>query len=211
MQITKHGHACLDIISSNSRLLIDPGIFTEPLADYSNITALVITHEHPDHFDQSKVTQILVDNTDVKLFSTPNVVASIGDPRAQAVKAGDQLIAGDFKLDFFGDSHAIISKEIEPIANIGVLINDKIFYPGDALTKINKAYEVLALPINAPWTKLSEVIDYIDSSPARTVFPTHNGLLSQNGLGVYYNYPKQICEQNGKKMIILDNQQPITI
>ena len=211
MQLTKREHACLDIQLEQSRLIIDPGIFTKPLNDYSKITTVVITHEHPDHYDQEKIQQILAENPNVKIFCTAKVAESIADPRTQVVRAGDSIAAGNFKLDFFGEKHATIAQQIEPIDNVGVLINDKLFYPGDALTQIDKPYEVLALPINAPWTKLSEVIDYIVNSPARIVFPTHNGLLNQNGLNVYYSYPKQICGQNNKQMIILDNQQAFTI
>lgn len=36
-------------------------------------------------------------------------------------------------------------KTLDPVQNTGYFINDKLFYPGDALTNPNKEIEILAL------------------------------------------------------------------
>lgn len=211
MQITKYEHACLDIINKGSRLVIDPGVYTTSFKDFAGINVVVITHEHPDHYDNEKIKQILAANQNVVIFSTQSVVQAINDPRATAVSHNDIKTVGDIKLQFFGVDHAVISSAIAPIGNTGVLINDTLFYPGDALTEITAPYKMLAVPINAPWLKLSETIDYIAKSPAKTVFPTHNALLSENGKDVYYRYPTAFCQEQNKQFIILDHQPPYTI
>lgn len=210
MQITKYEHACLDIQINKSRLIIDPGIYTKSLSDFSNISVVVITHEHTDHFDLEKIKQILLANQNVVIYSTQDVVRTIDDPRAVAVMHNDTKIIDDLKLQFFGTDHAVISSAIAPIRNTGVLINYTLFYPGDALTEITATYKVLALPINAPWLKLSETIDYITKSPATVIFPTHNGLLNDYGKDIYYRFPASICHEQIKQMIILDNQPAYT-
>ena len=50
MELTKHGHACVVLSDGDRRLVIDPGAFTDPAA-LDGAAAVLITHEHPDHFE----------------------------------------------------------------------------------------------------------------------------------------------------------------
>jgi len=42
----------------------------------------------------------------------------------------------------------------------------------------------LLLPVHAPWSKLSEVIEYVRAVDADQAYAVHDGLLNDNGLGV---------------------------
>ncbi len=51
MKLTKYEHACVFLENDDGdKVVIDPGIFTNLPGDLSRIVAIVITHEHPDHF-----------------------------------------------------------------------------------------------------------------------------------------------------------------
>ena len=50
MKVTKFEHSCLVVDQSNHTLIIDPGSFTMPLNHVRKVVAIVITHEHPDHW-----------------------------------------------------------------------------------------------------------------------------------------------------------------
>jgi L-ascorbate metabolism protein UlaG (beta-lactamase superfamily) len=64
------------------------------------------------------------------------------------------------------------------IDNVGFLIDNRLFYPGDALTEPGKEIEILALPAAAPWAKLSEVVDYALAVKPKIAFPVHDSILA---------------------------------
>ena len=49
MRITKFGHACVRVEHAGASLVIDPGGWTGREA-VEGATAVLITHEHPDHY-----------------------------------------------------------------------------------------------------------------------------------------------------------------
>ena len=49
MELTKYGHACVVVSDGERRLVIDPGAFTDAAA-LEGASAVLVTHEHPDHF-----------------------------------------------------------------------------------------------------------------------------------------------------------------
>ncbi len=63
MRITKFGHACVRIEHDGRSLAIDPGWFTDPEA-VDGVGAVLITHEHPDHYDPTRLRA-----TDAPVFS----------------------------------------------------------------------------------------------------------------------------------------------
>ena len=53
MQLTKHAHSCVTLAKDEARIVIDPGMFTGEAAQaVAEADAVLITHEHPDHFDE---------------------------------------------------------------------------------------------------------------------------------------------------------------
>ncbi|MGC5075433.1 hypothetical protein, partial [Escherichia coli] len=68
-----------------------------------------------------------------------------------AVHPGDTLDLGPFHLEFFGGKHAEIHSSIPIVDNVGVLVNDAFFYPGDSYTVPKGAHvALLAAPVGAP-------------------------------------------------------------
>src|SRR4051794_24435491 len=56
MRITKFGHACVRVEYDGAHVIIDPGMFTDPEA-VDGADAVVITHEHPDHYLPDHLTR----------------------------------------------------------------------------------------------------------------------------------------------------------
>ncbi|MGO1609188.1 MBL fold metallo-hydrolase, partial [Agrococcus casei] len=73
MRIVKRGHACLEVTESGKTLIIDPGDHTEPL-DPSDLVAVVITHEHPDHWDAAHLRAIRERFPEAPIFGPPGVL-----------------------------------------------------------------------------------------------------------------------------------------
>jgi len=196
MRVTKLEHASLSIEQSGRRLILDPGAFTTPVVDATDVVAIVITHEHPDHWTPDQLKRILLKNADARIFGPAGVAAAASDFDIEVVREGDTVEVGPFTLSFFGAQHAVIHSSIPVIDNVGVLINGSLYYPGDSFTiPDGVAVETLATPASGPWLKVSEVIDFVLAVAPKRSFPTHDMLLSQVGRNLYYERIQQATEQ----------------
>ena len=186
MRITKFEHACFVVDQNGQSVVVDPGAFTSPLLDQRGVVAIVITHEHPDHWTPDQVRRLLDNNPGAQVFSTPAVVAAAADAgvNVTAVQDGDEYTAGDFTLAFYGEKHAVIHRSIPVINNVGVIINNTVFYSGDSFTIPPGSVDVLAVPASGPWLKVSEVIDYVEAVAPKRTFPTHEMVNSVIGNGM---------------------------
>ncbi len=182
MKLTKYEHACFTIEEDNKLLVVDPGVWTTDLGALENVVAIVITHEHADHFDPSALDAIISRSPDAVVYAHESITNQLNTAfMATPVSAGDVIEAVPFTLDFFGGKHAVIHSSIPVIANLGVMINDSVYYPGDSFTKPNKPVKALALPVTAPWMKIAEAMDYVSDVKPELAFPTHDAVASELG------------------------------
>ena len=96
------------------------------------------------------------------------------------------------------------------IDNVGVMVNQTLFYPGDSYTIPDSNVAVLACPASAPWLKISDVMDFLSAVGASKVFPTHNALLSEQGHGLYNARIKEVTEKAGGDFHYLEVGQSLT-
>lgn len=203
MKITKFEHACFSVDSNGQSVIVDPGNFTSDFITPKNVIAVVITHEHGDHFDTGKLEAIAQENPGVIIIAHTSITDQLGAFTTRSVSAGDTVTIGPFTLRFYGGEHAVIHSDIPMIANLGVMINDRVFYPGDSFVQPHTPVEVLALPVGAPWLKISETIDYFVAVKPQIAFPTHDAVLSEIGKQVPDNRLLSYAEKIGAKYIRL--------
>ena len=211
MKITKHGHACLEVVLDSQTLVIDPGSYTEELTALGKVVALVITHKHDDHCDEAKIAKIKRENPAVKILGTSEVAARLSGMDVTTVYHGDYYEVGSFKLEFFGDMHQIIHRSIPLIQNTAVLVNGDLYYAGDSYTPPDVKVKALACPTSAPWLKIGDVMDYIQEIKPAICFPTHNALLSQLGQDLNNSRVKQVTEENGGEFRYLEVGQSLEL
>ena len=182
MRVTKFEHATLTLVQSGRTLVIDPGSFTTPLADLEEVVGIVLTHEHPDHWTPEHLDRLLKAFPGTPIFGPAGVVAAATGYDVTEVKPGDSLEVDPFRLKFFGGRHATIHESIPVIDNVGVLVNDEFYYPGDSYAVPDGAkVRVLAAPIGAPWLKIGEAMDFVLAVAPRQAFGTHDMTLSVIG------------------------------
>jgi L-ascorbate metabolism protein UlaG (beta-lactamase superfamily) len=206
MKVLKLEHSCLDIVEGSDRLIIDPGMYSNSLIDFSNITALVITHIHPDHFDPEKVNAIIAANPNIQFFSTDEVAEKVTSISLKVPERQKNYDVGAFTLEFFGKQHAVVDPSMI-IQNFGVLVNQRVYYPGDSLTTCDKSFQVLALPAEAPWLTTRDLPEFLKSLDCQQVFPTHNGLINENGQELYNRLLSMFVKGEGKEFIELASGQ----
>ncbi len=185
MELTKHGHACVVIGDGGRRLVIDPGAFTDPVA-FEGADAVLITHEHPDHFEPQRLRAALDADPALEVWTNTSVAArleGLGN-RVHVVGHGDAVTVAGFDVRVHGELHAEIHPEIPRIANIGFLVGGQVFHPGDALTVPDEPVPTLLLPLHAPWSRTGDLIDYVRAVHADRAFAVHDGLLNDTGLGI---------------------------
>ncbi|WP_104191536.1 MBL fold metallo-hydrolase [Cryobacterium sp. Y82] len=209
MKLTKLEHAALIVELSGKKLYIDPGSFTTVLTGTAGTVAVVITHEHADHWTPEQLGRIVEMNSDLRIFAPAGVARAIAavdaDLDVTTVQAGDVMEVAPFTLRFFGATHAVIHESIPVIDNVGVFVNDELYYAGDAFT-IPEGVEVgtLAVPAAAPWMKISEAMDYILAIKPKRSFPTHEMLLSRAGKDLSNARFQNVTRLNGGEFFPLE-------
>ena len=205
MRLTKFEHSGLLLEESGRKLFVDPGSFTSPLTDTANAVAVVITHEHADHWTPEQLNRVLDLSPDVKIFAPEGVARAASDFDISVVHAGDTVEVEPFTLRFFGGRHAVIHESITVVDNLGVLVNDQLYYAGDSFfIPEGVEVDVLAAPAGAPWMKIAEVMDYVLAVKPKRSFPIHEMVLARAGKDMSNARLKWATEQSGGTFFALE-------
>lgn len=198
MRITKYEHATLAVEKDNHRVVIDPGMFLASLTDLSRISAVIITHAHPDHWSAGNLARIREANPEAPIFGPQGVADAATDFSITVVAPGDVISYANFTLEFFGGKHAVIHESIPVIDNVGVMIDDYLYYPGDSYdAPADRSVEVLAAPLGAPWLKISEAMDFVLAVAPKQCFGTHDMTLSVIGRNMHVTRLEWATQQGG--------------
>lgn len=211
MRVTKQEHACLVLEKVDQRIVIDPGAYTTPLIGIDGVVAIVITHEHADHWTPEHLARIMERNPEAVIFGPRGVAAAAADYTVIEVADGDHHEVGGFSLHFFGEKHAVIHPSIPVIDNVGVMVDDLLFYPGDSYTVPPVPVDTLAAPAGAPWLKISEAMDYVSAVAPKRCFPTHQMVLSKIGQKLANDRLRAVTESAGGEYLELEPDQSLDL
>ncbi|HMH58733.1 MAG TPA: MBL fold metallo-hydrolase [Galbitalea sp.] len=211
MRITKYEHACFVASIGDKKLVVDPGSFTVPLPDTNGVVAVVVTHEHGDHWTPEHLQRIQDNSPDVRFFGPAGVAAAATDFEFTVVKDGEKITVDPFELEFFGENHAEIHSSFPIVDNVGVLVNGTVFYPGDSFTQGPPNVDLLAVPASAPWLKIGEVMDYVLAAKPKRSFPTHEMVNSVIGNGMANARIQATTEEGGGEFFPLQPGESIEV
>jgi L-ascorbate metabolism protein UlaG (beta-lactamase superfamily) len=187
MRLTKFGHSGVRIEHDGTTVVLDPGMWTQAEA-VDGVDAVLITHEHPDHYDPEKLRA-----TDAPIFTIGAVAAQVREQapdvaeRVTVVRPDDKWSIGGIGVRAIGELHAVIHPELPRFHNSGYLLtlgDTTVFHPGDALSGPGVPVDVLLTPVCAPWMKVSEGIDFARSVGAPRNVAIHDRVYSDAGLGI---------------------------
>ena len=189
MNITKIGHCALVLEHNGTRLLTDPGSFTtEAQEKVTGLDAIVITHEHQDHFHIDSVSKLLQSNPGVQIFSNASVAKILKEKGIECTIVGDgqsSEVKG-VSIEGFGKDHAPIYESMGLVENTGYMIGGTFYFPGDNFHNPGKAVAVLALPVAGPWMKMSEAVNFAKEIKANKAFGVHDGMIVPGFRGFIY-------------------------
>lgn len=190
MQITHLGHAAVLVEVADRRILIDPGNLSTAWRELTELDAILVTHQHPDHVDPEHVTALIRNNSDAVVFVEPQVLTAVDLPRGEGLGAETGIELGAVRIDAVGGLHAIIHRDIPQIGNVGLMITAEgeptLFHPGDSLATVPSGVDVLAVPAYGPWAAMKETIDFARQVGASHGFPIHDRLLAEGGVQLIY-------------------------
>ncbi|MGC5011039.1 MBL fold metallo-hydrolase [Streptosporangium sp. DT93] len=212
MRLTKFGHACVRLEKDESVLVVDPGVFSEESA-LDGAHAVLITHEHFDHADVDRLRRAAEANPSLEIWTNEAVAATLaGLPaKIQTVRDGDTFETAGFGVRAVGEWHAPVHPDMPIIGNVGFLVEEEVFYPGDAFTVPDMEVPTLLVPANAPWMRVWDMVDYLRRvRPARAI-ATHDGLLNDRGLSMIDRWLEMESDRQGAEMRRLPPGESVTL
>lgn len=193
MQITRFGHSAVLVEAADTRILIDPGVFSaDAVFELEGLDAIVVTHQHADHIHPERGADLVARNPGATLIADPDTAAMLN--YGDWARNGDALetVVKGITVRGVGSQHAVILPALPRVANVGVLLSaggePTIFHPGDAYEYAPDGVDVLALPLSAPWTKVIETVDFVQRVSPGTIFPIHDMTISDRAYDIYWQH-----------------------
>ena len=196
MRVRKFLHSCLLVEKGNDKILFDPGTFSfadggaQP-ADLTGISAIIITHSHPDHMDSEAIKTIVEHNATAVVYGNSGTAKTLGEKglKVELFESGSKTI-GSFKIDAYEARHEkIVSGQIPP--NTAYIVDDQLLNPGDSyafsLDALRGKFQALALPTMAPWTNELETLGFASRMSAKRIIPIHDGYVKDFFLRMRYD------------------------
>lgn len=208
MKISKYFHSCVLLDDGKTKILFDPGNYcflpgrARP-EDFADIAAVVITHSHADHADLDALRTIIARNKSRIICNAETAELlqkeGIGNPEYNKT----EWEIGNFKIKAFPATH---QKVLRPVPeNTAYLINDFFLHPGDSLDAnlYSLNVKVLALPIVAPWGKVTEFAEFAKNIKPETIIAIHDGIAIDAFLKNNYEMWEKYFSEQGIQFVPL--------
>jgi L-ascorbate metabolism protein UlaG (beta-lactamase superfamily) len=210
MKITKLAHSCLLVempAPTNRTVLFDPGNFSVELVKAANLEFLddiVITHEHPDHFNQETVVGLAQKFPKVRILAPQPVVGIL---QQAGVAASTTAPEG---MELFEAPHESLDPMGKTPQAIGVYYLDTLTHPGDS-HHFSQTKEVLALPITAPWGSTVNAVRLATELKPKIIIPVHDGFWVDSWRQQMYDGLAHYFEGQGIEFIQPKNGEPFVL
>ncbi len=185
MRLTKYTHACVRLDGSGGALVLDPGIWSEPVA-LLGADAVLLSHAHADHADVLRLAGLgLPVHAPEELRLDP--LGQQAGLTVNPVRVGDRLTVAGFGVRVVGGRHASVV-DGTPVTNVGYVVEGRLLHPGDSLYVptpdeiTGDRLDLLLAPLHGSWLSTRELLRYVADVAPRRVVGIHEHGLSAAGL-----------------------------
>jgi hypothetical protein len=200
MRVEKFGHACVRVSKGDSAVVIDPGLMTPEPDAWRDVDAVLVTHEHFDHFDPDGIAALHADCPHVRVITPSGVARRLRtvDIEAEVLRDGEVLDVAGFQIRGVGTRHHPSHPDASPVDNVGYLLDEWLLHPGDALPDIT--VPVLLVAAQAPWLTVPDLVAHLRRTTPQRTLAIHDGLMNQWGLRVVDDVLGMECQRSGTEV-----------
>lgn len=201
MKIKKLGHCCLYIQTNGVTILTDPGAWSTMQNTVTGVDIVLITHEHQDHCHIDSLRTVLSNNPDAVIVTNNAVGKILTEQGIAHIIITDGMFEKIKNVSFegVGDVHAIIHETIPSVENTGYVIDEYLYFPGDAFALPNQPISVLALPVCGPWMHMKDSLLFAEKVNPKVCFPIHDGMLKI--IGPFHKVPQMVLDQKNIQFV----------
>lgn len=202
VDITRYGQSALLVQEGSTRVLIDPGSLSgDRVFEIESLTALLFTHDHPDHCAPERVAELIRRNPAAEVYA-PRAVLDLlrdsGTKRQHEITPGDRFALGELSIEAVGGQHQLIHPRVPRSINVGLVLRSadgtRLFHPGDSYEATPTGITVLALPLVGPWGSLREAVAFADAIAPKRLFPIHDVHLSESGRALFWPWIQNLTD-----------------
>lgn len=147
--------------------------------DLPACNVLLLTHEHPDH-TYPEALKIILQKSKPAILTNAGVQKVLREHGidSEMLGRGEERTAHGVTIRGIACDHGLIAEHIPRCENTGFLIEGRLFHPGDCVAPSEEVQaEILAVPVVAPWMKISEGLEFVKNLKPKFAIPIHDGFL----------------------------------
>ena len=212
MKIIKFVHACLLVETDGKTVLFDPGKYSWKsglfdMEKLEKLDAVVITHEHGDHFSPAFVEALVRKFPNASFTTTTSVASQL---QAMGIKRVFTESNGDIQI-FSKKPHAPNEplKSPQP-ENIAVHFANRLTVGGDR-HDLEESKEILALTITAPWGSERTAAQMLLRLNPKYAIPIHDWHWNKNAREQEYSRFEKLSSEHGITFLKPTDGKPIEI
>jgi L-ascorbate metabolism protein UlaG (beta-lactamase superfamily) len=182
LELTWVDHSCFRVENDGFVMVLDPGL-TVPPTVLDDADAVLITHEHGDHFQLGTIVARVATRPHLPVYTNKSVGALLAGSGAgvHVVGHGDAFMLGGVRVQVHGEWHGPIAPDVTRVRNVGFQLGSKFFHAGDAYTDPHEHVDVMSVPQFGLFTKLGEALRFIQQAKPGLAIPCHDTGLDPTG------------------------------